>query len=195
MADGFIQVAPDGTGKKMQTFVNNDEHAEAVVLVDENGNVITALPVTDNGGSLTVDGTVAISGTVPVSGPLTDAQLRAVAVPVSGTFWQATQPVSVAATITTKETRSPTATTSQVADTASSTTLLALNANRLGATIQNDSSAALYVKLGTTATATDYTVRMVQYAYYEVPFGYTGRIDGIWATDPGDGAARITELT
>lgn len=33
---------------------------------------------------------------VPVSGPLTDAQLRATAVPVSGTFWQATQPVSAA---------------------------------------------------------------------------------------------------
>lgn len=31
---------------------------------------------------------------VPVSGPLTDTQLRATAVPVSGTFWQSTQPVS-----------------------------------------------------------------------------------------------------
>ena len=31
---------------------------------------------------------------VPVSGPLTDTQLRATAVPVSGTFWQATQPIS-----------------------------------------------------------------------------------------------------
>lgn len=37
---------------------------------------------------------VSIAGTVAVSGPLTDAQLRATAVPVSGTFWQATQPVS-----------------------------------------------------------------------------------------------------
>lgn len=31
---------------------------------------------------------------VPVTGPLTDTQLRALAVPVSGTFFQATQPVS-----------------------------------------------------------------------------------------------------
>ncbi len=53
-------------------------------------------------GRLKVDGsgvTQPVSGTFwqttqPVSGPLTDAQLRAVAVPVSGTFWQATQPVS-----------------------------------------------------------------------------------------------------
>lgn len=42
-----------------------------------------AFPVTDNGGSLTVDGTVAVSGSVAVTGPLTDTQLRASAVPVS----------------------------------------------------------------------------------------------------------------
>lgn len=45
-----------------------------------------AFPVTDNGGSLTVDGTVAVSsvgGTVAVSGPITDTELRASAVPVS----------------------------------------------------------------------------------------------------------------
>lgn len=55
-------------------------------------------PVNDNGGSLTVDGTVGIAGTVPVSGPLTDTQLRASAVPVAGTVavsnLPATQPVS-----------------------------------------------------------------------------------------------------
>ncbi len=94
-----------------------------------------------------------------------------------------------------KEQRSGTATHSSVADTATSTTLLSSNTSRLGASITNDSSAVLYVKLGTTASATDYAVRMVQYAYFEVPYGYTGRIDGIWATDPGDGAARIVEFT
>jgi hypothetical protein len=54
----------------------------------------------DTGGIATsaasIDGKLpALSGgAVPVTGPLTDAQLRAAAVPVSGTFWQATQPVS-----------------------------------------------------------------------------------------------------
>ena len=48
---------------------------------------------------------VPVSGTFwqavqPVSGPLTDAQLRAVAVPVSGTFWQATQPISGSVDVT-----------------------------------------------------------------------------------------------
>jgi len=91
--------------------------------------------------------------------------------------------------------QSPTATTTQVADSASSVQILAANTSRLGATIFNDSTAALYVKMGTTASATDYTIRLIQYEYFKVPFGYTGRIDGIWASDPGDGAARITEFT
>ena len=61
-------------------------------------SIAASVPVTDNGGSLTVDGsvsvsnfpatqvvsgTVGISGTVPISGALTDTQLRATAVPVS----------------------------------------------------------------------------------------------------------------
>ena len=48
-----------------------------VRLADASG-YLSALPITDNGGSLTVDGTVA----------------------VTGTFFQATQPVSIAATVT-----------------------------------------------------------------------------------------------
>jgi hypothetical protein len=43
---------------------------------------------------------VPVSGTVTATGPLTDTQLRATAVPVSGTFWQATQPVSGTVTAT-----------------------------------------------------------------------------------------------
>lgn len=43
-------------------------------------------PVSDNGSSLTVDGTVGISGSVAVTGSLTDAELRATPIPVSGTI-------------------------------------------------------------------------------------------------------------
>ncbi|MEI8251259.1 MAG: hypothetical protein WCF98_08845, partial [Synechococcus sp. ELA057] len=52
------------------------------------------IPVDGSGVTQPVSGSVSITGTAAVSGPLTDAQLRATAVPVSGTFWQATQPVS-----------------------------------------------------------------------------------------------------
>jgi hypothetical protein len=90
--------------------------------------------------------------------------------------------------------RAPTATLSNVNDTASSTTLLSANANRIGATIVNDSTEVLFVKLGTTASATSFTKKMAVGEYWEVPFGYTGRIDGIWAND-ASGAARITEIT
>jgi hypothetical protein len=85
-----------------------------------------------------------------------------------------------------------TTTTSTVAGSASSVTVLAANGGRKGATIVNDSTVLLYLKLGTTASATDYTVKMAADQYYEVPFNYTGRIDGIWASATGN--ARITEF-
>lgn len=93
-----------------------------------------------------------------------------------------------------KEKRASTATLSNVSDTASSTTLLASNVNRLGAIIYNDSTVALYLKLGATASLTSFTIKMVAGSFYEVPFNYTGIIDGIWASN-ASGAARITELT
>lgn len=80
-----------------------------------------------------------------------------------------------------------------VASSASNVTLLASNANRRGATIFNDSSAILYVKLGATASTSSFTAKLIQDAYYEVPFGYTGIIDGIWASATGN--ARITEIS
>lgn len=90
-----------------------------------------------------------------------------------------------------------TPTQSSVAGSATSVSLLASNANRRGATIVNESSAVLYLKLGATASTTSYSVAMAgsasaPYAYYEVPFAYSGAIDGIWASATGN--ARITEI-
>src|SRR4051812_33750125 len=49
MADSYIQVAADGSGKKMQTVVNtvgaDSVHAEVVTLADTTGTAITTLPV------------------------------------------------------------------------------------------------------------------------------------------------------
>jgi hypothetical protein len=109
-------------------------------------------------------------------------------VTVSGTFWQATQPVSLA--------HAPTATQSSVADSASSVTILASNVARVGASVTNDSTATLYLRLSASAASTtDYTVQLVTGAYYEVPSRYSGAITGIWASDPNTGAARVTEVT
>ncbi len=110
-----------------------------------------------------------------------------------------TLPVSLASTTitgttTTKETRSATGTVTSVNDTAVSTTLLASNANRLGASVYNDSTVALYAKCGATASSTSFTVLIQPNGYWEVPYNYTGIIDGIWASD-ASGAARVTEYT
>jgi hypothetical protein len=86
-----------------------------------------------------------------------------------------------------------TATLSNVNASASSVTLLAANTARLGATIVNDSTVTLYVKFGATASTTSYTVKLLAGAYYEVPFGYYGIIDGISAS--ATGVIRITEIT
>lgn len=137
------------------------------------------VPVTDNSGTLTVDAPV---GT-PVFVRLSD-----------GSSAIATLPVSIASTVTTKETRSGTGTTTSVADTDSSTTLLASNSDRLGASIYNDSTVILYIKAGTTASATSFAVKLQPEEYWEAPANYTGRIDGIWASN-ASGSARITEYT
>jgi len=152
-------------------------------------------PVSDNGGSLTVD---AIALPLP-TGAATETTLAAVSAKLPATLGQKAMTASMAVVIASDQPsistklNSSTATLTNVAGSASSVTLLSANANRLGATIVNDSSAILYVKFGTTASSTSYTVRMTLNAYYEVPFGYTGRIDGIWTVAAGN--ARITELT
>jgi hypothetical protein len=55
----------------------------------------------DSGSSAWIDAPGDATNGLKVQGPLTDTQLRASAVPVSGTFYQATQPVSLASAPTT----------------------------------------------------------------------------------------------
>lgn len=96
-------------------------------------------------------------------------------------------------TSVTSQTLPSSSSVTSVNDTASSTTLLAANTSRKEAIIYNDSTAILYVKFGTTASATDFTYKVQPDAAIE-DIRYTGRIDGVWASD-ASGAARITELT
>jgi hypothetical protein len=111
----------------------------------------------------------------------------------TGTFWQATQPVS--GTVTATATKPGTATQTSVASTVTTnTTLLAANAARLGASIYNESTSVLFILLGAgTESATVYTLQMAAGAYYEVPNAFTGIIKGHWVT--ANGSARVTELT
>jgi hypothetical protein len=80
-----------------------------------------------------------------------------------------------------------------IASSATAVTLLTANANRKGATIYNESTSVVFIKFGTVASATSYTVQVAPSGYYEIPFGYTGIITAIWTT--ANGSARITELS
>lgn len=81
-----LQVGADGSAQDVAPGQATMANSLPVVLASDQ----TAVPVTDNGGSLTVDGpltdtqlratAVPVSGTVAVTGPLTDTQLRASAV-------------------------------------------------------------------------------------------------------------------
>lgn len=84
-----------------------------------------------------------------------------------------------------------TATRSTVNSGATSVTLLASNANRKGATIVNTDANTLYVSIaGGTATLAD--IPILTGGYYEVPYGITGAITGIWGAD-GTGVSTIYE--
>lgn len=92
-----------------------------------------------------------------------------------------------------------TSTVTRVATAVINTTLLASNTARIGATIHNNSTTNLFIKLGATAAigagVESFTTRVVPNAYYEVPFGYTGIIDGIWDGADANGEALMDELT
>jgi len=91
--------------------------------------------------------------------------------------------------------KSGTGTKTSVNSGTGSVTILASNANRKGASVTNTDANILYLDLsGGTATNASYTAAVASGAYYEIPFGYTGLITGIWAGD-GSGAALVTEFT
>lgn len=89
--------------------------------------------------------------------------------------------------------KAATSSVTSVASSATNTTLLAANANRQFASIYNESSKTVFIKLGTTASNTSYTILLMPNSYWEVPVDYTGQIDAIWSA--ANGNARITELT
>jgi hypothetical protein len=99
-------------------------------------------------------------------------------------------PIPVAAT----EQKAGSSAVTQVASSIVTGTILAANANRLGATIMNDSTKTLFLKLAAgPASATSYSAKLLAGAYYEVPASYTGIITGLWAA--ANGFAYVTELT
>lgn len=88
-------------------------------------------------------------------------------------------------------TSSQSATVAQVACSTTVATLLAAGGGRKMATIFNDAAAALYVKFGSTASSTDFTVKLAAGDFYELPVPmYGGIITGTLAS--GTGNAYVT---
>lgn len=123
-----------------------------------------------------------LNGKIPANLTVSSTRLL---VDASGT----TQPVSSTLDL------SSTSTLSNVSGSATSVSLLASTAGRKGAYFFNDSTAILYLKFGTTASTSSYTVQIQPGGFFEMPPKpvYTGAIDGIWSV--ANGAARITELS
>lgn len=199
-----------------------------VVIASDQGAVPVSGTVTANigtSGSLALDATLtggtartkitdgtnnaAVKAASTAAGATDPALVVAISpnntVGVTGTFFQATQPVSIAATVpistaatasttTVLAAQAATATLTNLTSSASNQTALAAQAARKGAMFFNDSTAACFLKFGATASATSYTVKMTAASLFELPTpAYTGQIDVIWAS--ANGALRITELT
>lgn len=190
-------------------------------LVSVNGSTISlgqtvaasSLPVTiaSNQGAVPVNlgqvgaasialGAAIAANSVPVV-IATNQNAVPVTVPVGQAVMASSTPVVIASNQTAVPvyTSTSTSATSSVAVAQASTQLLAANANRRGATIYNDATAHAHIKLGATATLSDFTVVLQNIVnnvggYYEVPAGYTGIVSAYLGA-AGTGNWRITELT
>lgn len=86
-------------------------------------------------------------------------------------------------------------TVTSVAASTSAVTLLAHQPNGVSARlVYNDSSAALYLKFGSAASTSDFTVKIPADSLFEVPGTgpYGGVVTGVWASATGN--ARVTEV-
>lgn len=138
-----------------------------------------------------VSGTVGASiiGSVPVTGSIAALQ---------GTNpWVVTgsvQAVQVGTQITSILSQTTgTSSTYAVKSSVTAVSIMAANANRRGGTIFNNTSTMSFVQLGTVVTSSLYTLKMADQGYYELPFGYTGVVGGITASNAG--IWTVTEFT
>ena len=73
------------------------------------------------------------------------------------------------------------------------TVVLTPNQNRIFASFYNNGAKTMYIKLGTGASTSVYTIQLFSGSYWEVPQDYQGEIDAVWGSASGN--ALVTELT
>lgn len=105
------------------------------------------------------------------------------ATPIVLSVWEPTMPLLYSMP---NGQQSSSAVSSEVqADKDNAATILAANPDRVGATIWNNSTARLYLDFDGSASSNGYAVRIDPGMGYELPFGYTGQISGIWSANNG----------
>jgi hypothetical protein len=84
-------------------------------------------------------------------------------------------------------------TTTTVAASITSVSLLTANSSRKGLTVYNNSAlATLYVGFGATASTTNFAVKIAPNTTWECPQDYDGPLSGIWSV--ANGGAQVTEF-
>lgn len=191
-----------------------------VTLASQANPFTSAIPISDNAGSITVDGTVAatqsgtwnitnVSGTISLpTGAATESTLSTLngkvtacntgAVTISTALPAGTNNIGDVDVLTLPDVAIKNYSTSAVTSVVSaavSTSILASNANRRMAIMVNDTDKSVYVKLGATASTTSFSYKLSPGQILELPIPiYTGAIDAIWETSP-TGSMRVTEIT
>lgn len=115
------------------------------------------------------------------------------ALQITGSVVLGEQPILVSGAVDTTPTKCPNSTVTGVIASTTNFTVLPANGNRCVATFYMDGNATAYIKLGATATTTDYTVKVGNAGYYEVPGNYTGQVDVIFDKN-GNATLRTTEI-
>ena len=191
-----------------------------VTLASQANPFTSAIPISDNAGSITVDGTVAatqsgtwnitnVSGTISLpTGAATETTLSTLngkvtacntgAVTISTALPAGTNNIGDIDVLTLPDVAIKNYSTSAVTSVVSaavSTSILASNANRRMAIMVNDTDRNTYVKLGATASTTSFSYKLSPGQILELPIPiYTGAIDAIWDATP-TGSMRVTEIT
>ena len=181
----LIDNAISGAGFNITQFAGTNN-------VVGSGNATGALRVElPTNGTGVIAGVTTVTTVTTVSTVTNLSQMGGVAITLNkGASGTGTQRVSIANDSMT----AATSTLTSPAGSTSSFTIVSANTARLGCAIFNGTSTLCYVKFGTTASATDYTLILPSNGYYEVPFMYNGRIDGLSLTGVS-GDIYVTEIT
>jgi hypothetical protein len=226
--DGKITACNTGSvtiGTQLPSGTNNIGDVDVltlpnVTLASQANPFTSAIPISDNAGSITVDGTVAatqsgtwnitnVSGTISLpTGAATESTLSTIngkvtacntgAVTISTALPAGTNNIGDVDVLTLPDAALKTYSSSSVTSVTSaavSTSILASNANRRMAIMVNDADKNAYVKLGATASTTSFSYKLAPGQTLELPVPvYTGAIDAIWDTSP-TGSMRVTEIS